>query len=322
MLLAGFVFLTPLAGVFALAALVPLLAFADLARRDTRVRRLLALPRLPRRARAPLAIALAGVPVLLAFAAMQPVLELGRERAERDDAELYVVFDTSRSMLARRAQDEPSRLERAEAIALELRRRLPLVRVGIASFTDRVLPHLLPTADERAFGATVSRTIAIEQPPPSTFYALRATRLGALRVLATRNFFALGVEHRVAVVLTDGESSPPGERLGQAFRRRGVRAVFVHVWDGSERIFGTGGEPEPEYEPDPASRRTLRLAAVTLRGRTLAESERDALFTTTNALLGQEGQIRTRAKEQVALAPWVTLAAFVPLGFVLSRRNL
>jgi hypothetical protein len=322
MLHAGFVFLTPLAGLFALAAIVPLLAFVGLLRRDGRLRRVLSVPQLPRRARAPLAVALAVVPVLIALAAMQPVLELGRERTEREDAELFLVFDTSRSMLAAAAAGEPNRLERAEALALELRARLPRVRVGIASFTDRVLPHLLPTADERAFGATIDRTIGIEQPPPSTYYAIRATRLNALSVLATRNFYSPDIKHRVAVVFTDGESARAGERLGDVFRRRGIRTAFVHVWDGDERIFTTGDEAEPDYRPDPQSRQILRDAAVLLRGRTFGETELDGIVETADNLLGQEGEVRTRAKEQVALAPWVTLTAFLPLGLILRRRNL
>jgi von Willebrand factor type A domain len=322
MLNAGFVFLTPLAGLFAVAAIVPLVAFLELLRRDRRVRSVLAMPPLPRRARTPLAAALVVVPALVALAAMQPVVELGRERAEREDAELYVVFDTSRSMLASNAPDAPTRLERAEELALQLRRRIPLVRVGIASFTDRVLPHLLPTADEQAFAATVHRSIGIEQPPPSTFYAIRATRLNALSVLGTRNFYSNDVEHRVAVVFTDGESARAGQRLGRVFERRGIRTVFVHVWNDEERIFNIGDEPEPEYRPDPESRRILRDAAVLLRGRTFGESEDDRVAETLDSLLGSEGEVRTRAKEQVALAPWVTLTAFLPLGLILRRRNL
>jgi VWA domain-containing protein len=322
MLQAAFVFLTPLAGLFAVAAIVPLIAFVELLRRDRAVRHVLAMPALPRRARAPLAIALVVVPVLIALAAMQPVLELGRERAEREDAELYVVFDTSRSMLAAAAPGRPTRLERAEDLALQLRHRIPLVRVGIASFTDRVLPHLLPTADEQAFGATVNRTIGIEQPPPGTFYAIRATRLNALAVLGTRNFYSADVEHRVAVVFTDGESARAGERLGSVFRRRGIRTVFVHVWNDDERIFNIGDEPEPGYRPDPESARILRDAAVLIRGRTFGEGDLDQVVETADNLLGREGEIRTRAKEQVALAPWVTLSAFLPLGLIFRRRNL
>ena len=322
MLYAGFVFLTPLAGLFAVAAIVPLIAFIELLRRDGHVRRVLAMPSLPRRSRAPLAIALVVLPVLIALAAMQPVLELGRERAEREDAELYVVFDTSRSMLAAAAPGRPNRLERAEDLALQLRRRIPLVRVGVASFTDRVLPHLLPTADEHAFAATVNRTIGIEQPPPSTFYVIRATRLNALAVLGTRNFYSTDVKHRVAVIFTDGESARAGERLGSVFRRRGIRTVFVHIWNEDERIFSIGDEPEPEYRPDPESARILRDAAVLIRGRTFGEGDLDQVVETAENLLGREGEIRTRAKEQVALAPWVTLSAVLPLGLIFRRRNL
>jgi hypothetical protein len=321
MLAADFVLLTPLAALFALAAVVPLVAFVALLRRDGRVRDTLAMPAAPRSTRTTTAFALSAVPILIALAATQPVLELGRKRAEREDAELYVVFDTSRSMLAAAGPDEPTRLDRAEDEALRLRRRLPLVRVGIASFTDRVLPHLMPSVDESAFGATVQRTIGIESPPPSTFYAIRATRLGVLAALGTRNFFAPETTHRVAVVFTDGESAEPGERLGEAFRRRHVRGVFVHVWNADERIYGTGGQAEPDYKPEPESRRVLRDAAIAIRGRTLDEAQFDELVQTVDNLLGKEGTTRTEAREQVPLAPWVTASAFLPLALILRRRN-
>ena len=322
MLYADFVFLTPLAALFALASIPPLVAFIELLRRDRRVRHVLAMPDAPRRARAPIAFSLAAVPLLLALAATQPVLELGRERAERQDAELYVVLDTSRSMLAAASREAPNRLDRAEALALRLRGELPLVRVGIASFTDRVLPHLMPTIDQSAFGATVQRTVGIESPPPSTYYAIRATRVGVLAALATRNFFARDTEHRVAVVFTDGESRTVGDRFGEALRGRNVRLLFVHVWDEDERIYATGNVPEPDYRPESHSRQILRDAAIAARGRTFAEDEFDELLETTDNVLGDEGETRTRARDQVPLAPWVTAAAFLPLGVILRRRNL
>jgi hypothetical protein len=98
--------------------------------------------------------------------------------------------------------------------------------------------------------------------------------------------------------------------------------VFVHVWNADERIFNIGDQPEPEYRPDPESRRILRDAAVLIRGRTFGEAQLDEVVETADNLLGREGEIRTRAKEQVALAPWVTLTAFLPLGLILRRRNL
>jgi hypothetical protein len=322
MLYADFVLLTPLAAFFGLAVIAPLAAFAELLRRDHRVRERLGMPASARRVRAPVAFSLAALPLLLAFAATQPVLELGRKQAEREDAELYVVFDTSRSMLASQSVDEPNRLDRAEELGLRLRASLPLVRVGIASFTDRVLPHLMPTLDEAAFGATVQRSVGIESPPPSTFYAIRATRIGVLAALGTRNFFAPDTEHRVAVVFTDGESRRVGERFAESLRRHGVRLLFVHVWDEGERIYGTGNQPEPDYEPEPQSREILREAAVAVRGRTFVEGQFDELLRTTDSLLGKEGKTRTHARDQVPLAPWVTLAAFVPLGVILRRRNV
>jgi hypothetical protein len=322
MVYADFIFLTPRAALFGLAVIAPLVAFAELLRRDERVRTALRMPRAPRRARAPMAFSLAAVPLLLALAAMQPVLELGRKRAEREDAEVYVVFDTSRSMLAAASRDDPNRLDRAEALGVRLRSAMPLVRVGIASFTDRVLPHLMPTIDEAAFGATVQRTIGIESPPPSTFYAIRATRLGVLAALGTRNFFARETEYRVAVVFTDGESRTVGDRFGESLRRHDVRLLFVHVWDETERIYSTGGQAEPDYTPEPQSRRILRDAAVAVRGRTFTENQFDELLRTTENLLGEEGETRTQAREQVPLAPWVTATAFLPLALILRRRNL
>lgn len=322
MLYADLVLLTPLAAFFAFAMIAPLVAFAELLRRDRRVRAALRMPTTRRRARAPMAFSLAAVPLLLTVAAMQPVLELGRKRAQREDAELYVVFDTSRSMLAAQSVDDPNRLDRAEELGLRLRRALPLVRVGIASFTDRVLPHLMPTVDEAAFGATVQRSIGIESPPPSTFYAIRATRIGVLAALGTRNFFAPDTEHRVAVVFTDGESRSVGDRFAESLERHRVRLLFVHVWDESERIYTTGNQAEPDYEPEPQSRQILREAAIAVRGRTFTETQFDELLTTTDNLLGEEGRTRTRSRDQVPLAPWVTLSAFVPLGLILRRRNV
>ena len=322
MLYADLVFLTPLAALFALAAVAPLAAFLELLRRDRRARTVLGMPAPPRRARAPLAFSLAAVPLLLALAATQPVVELGRKRAEREDAELYVVLDTSRSMLAAASRDAPNRLDRAEALALRLRRELPLVRVGIASFTDRVLPHLMPTVDQSAFGATVQRSVGIESPPPSTYYAIRATRVGVLAALGTRNFFARDTKYRVAVVFTDGESRTVGDRFGEALRSRNVRLLFVHLWDEEERIYGLGDEPEPEYRPEPHSRRILRDAAIAAHGRTFREDQFDELLATTDKLLGDEGETKTRARDQFPLAPWATAAAFLPLGLILRRRNL
>jgi hypothetical protein len=320
--LASLVFLTPSAALFALAVLLPLAAFAELRRRDRRVRGVLGIPAPGGRVAAVTAGALTFVPALFAAAATQPVLELGQVRSERTDAQAYVIFDTSRSMLASAGRAEPTRLQRSERIAGELRRRLPEIPVGIASFTDRVLPHLFPTADRNAYAATVSRSVGIEQPPPAGFYALQATRFSALATLGTRNFFSPSARRRVAVVFTDGESESAGLRAAGLLRQRGVRPLFVHVWSKDERVYGMGNKPEPDYRPDPASGPALRRFAAAAGGRVVREADVDGLVQAAADALGREGQLSRRSERQVALAPWITLAILVPLGFVLVRRNL
>jgi hypothetical protein len=322
MLLGALTFLTPLAGLFVVAAVAPLLAFVELLQRERRVRAVLTMDSPPRRSRVPTAAALMVVPALIGVAATQPVLELGRKRLQREDAEAYVVFDTSRSMLAAAGPDEPYRLRRAEELGRELRSALPTVPFGIASFTDRVLPHLFPSADRGPFGATVTHSIAIEQPPPSNFYELRATRLAALTAVATRNFFSPSARYRLAIVLTDGESDPPPARVAETIRSGGVRMIFVHFWDEDERVFATGDEPEPDYRPEPSSSANLSRLASEVRGRVFDEDEFDEIVETAETMLGREGKMSARFPEQIALAPWVTLTAFLPLGLVLMRRNL
>jgi von Willebrand factor type A domain len=319
--LAELTFLTPVAALFALAAVVPLVAFVDYLRRDRRVRAVLGMSLLPRASRVTTGAALAFVPAIMALAATQPTLELGREQHLREDAEAYVVFDTSRSMLAAEDADGPNRLQRAERLAAELRRELPTVPVGVASFTDRVLPHLLPSVDRNAFTATVSRSIGIEQPPPSSFYVRQATQLAALRSLATQNFFSPTARYRLAIVYTDGESDPAPARIREVFSRHGVRALFVHTWDEDEKVFGTGGEPEPDYRADARSPGLLRQMAAATRGRVFAEDEPEELTDAAKTMLGPESNTTARREEQIPLAPWITLAAFLPLGLILLRRN-
>ena len=51
--------------------------------------------------------------------------------------------------------------------------------MGVASLTDRVLPHLFPTLGANAFAAVVDSGIGIERPPPDR-RARRATAFLAL----------------------------------------------------------------------------------------------------------------------------------------------
>ena len=176
----------------------------------------------------------------------------------RTDAEAYVVIDISRSMLARSGLGGTMRLARAKAAAVKLRSALPDIPVGVASLTDRVLPHLFPSADADTFRTTVALALGIEQPPPRSSLITTATSIDSLAAVATQRFFSPRAQKRAVVVLTDGETQGINEaRLARVWRRPpGVDVVFVHFWSRDERVFNRG-LPEPQYRPDPGARNDL-----------------------------------------------------------------
>jgi von Willebrand factor type A domain len=316
-------FLTPWGALFVLAALAPLAALRRQERRLDRIRSALGLEAPPRSgvAHSLTLIALCG---LLALAAAQPVVARSRTLQERTDAQVFFVLDTSRSMLASSGPGEPSRFDRSRSVAEGLAARLPEVPIGLASLTDRVLPHLFPTTDRRLLGATLRKTMAIESPGPSTFYvASRATTYDALASLATLNYFPQATRRRVAVVFTDGETRPVGARLATDLGAPpGVDLVFVRFWDERERINVTG-VPEIGYTPDPESERELTQAAGAVGGVVIGESDTGRLVEAVRERLGT-GPTREREHEgsRRSLMPWLALAAALPLGFVIARRNL
>jgi hypothetical protein len=319
----GVSFLTPLAALFALAAVVPLAALFLLERRAERIRRLFSAAGPPRRAMVPVAIALVLLPGLVAAAAAQPVVVRERMVSERADAQAIVLFDTSLSMRASAGPGKPTRLDRAKRIALRLRRFLSDVPIGIASMTDRSLPNIMPTTDPTLFERTVQQAIGVNQPPPSQQYDTgRATSFDALIPLVESHFFSQGVQRRLLVVLTDGESSRISPVLRLTLHRR-VTPVFVHVWEPHERIFQRG-KADPNYAADPTSTRALdEVAQLTGGGRSIPENDFGAIVRAARDGVGHAGtRTHVDAYARIALAPWFILAGIVPLGFLLWRRNL
>lgn len=315
--------LTPLGALIVVVVVVPLVALALLHRRGTSVRRAIGLPEpRPRVVRAAVA-AIVLAAVLLGLAAAQPRLEWTSDKRVRDDAEAIVVIDTSRSMLARTSPRSQIRYARAEDAALRFRAAFDDVPVGIASFTDRVLPHLFPSADEDVFVRTLSRSLGIDRPPPHGAFVSTATRLAALETIISRRFFTPTSRKRVIFVITDGESVPiSGAKVAAAFRRPpGADTIFLHVWNGDEHVFN-GDQPEPQYSPDPRSRAILDQAADTIGGRVFAEGDLDGAIAAARTALGDgptvvQGQKRNR----IALAPYLAGAIFLPLGLLLWRRD-
>jgi von Willebrand factor type A domain len=316
-------FLTPLGALLALGALLPLLALVAIRRRANGLRRVVGVPRISaRRVLVPLgALVLAGL--LLGAAAAQPVLQRTSTRQVRTDVEVYVVLDVSRSMLARTSPGARTRLARAKAAASAFRHSVPELAVGVASVTDRVLPHLFPSTDVDVFDATVERAIGIERPPPQSSIASNATSLGTLERMRGLRFFRADSEKRLVVVYTDGETQPVAvNRFGTILRRSpAIEILFVHTWAEDERVY-TRGVPEPQYLPDPSSETVLDGIAASAGGDVFPESAAGLVAQRARQLLGRgptvvEGTERGRD----ALAPYLALAAFVPLGLLLWRRD-
>jgi hypothetical protein len=325
-------FLTPRGALLALAVLIPLAAFLGVSRRATRVRSALGIPAPPERTTriVPLA-AVVSVGALLGLAAAQPLVERTSDRKVRSDAEAYVVLDVSRSMLARQGLRGTMRIERAKAEAEKLRASMPDVRVGVASLTNRVLPHLFPSADADVFRATLTKSVGIERPAPGTGFIVAPGQVGsrnttsftALAGMGPLGFFSPEAKHRVVVVLTDGESPDVGAgRVAASFRRAGIKAVFVRFWGARERVY-TNGSAEPQYRPEPESRAILASLASATGGQAFEEGDLAAVERQVHADVGTGPAQAVQAERgsRLPLAPYLAAAAFLPLGLLLWRRD-
>ena len=316
--------LEPKALVVVVAVLVPLGGLALGRARVRAARRSLCLTSDGRRDWLGASLALASLALLLALAAAQPVLDVPREQDVRTDAEALVVLDTSRSMLAARSAASRTRFERAREAALRVRSRLADVPVGVLSLTDRLVPHLFPSPDASVFARVVERAVGIGRPPPEQGSSVRATALAALGGLPSHGFFAPGATRRVAIVLTDGETRPFVPRaLGAVFSRRPrVEMLFVRLGEPTDLIFGRDGRRELAYRGDAASRDNVEAIAAAVRGRAFEEGEVDEAAAAARRLVGRGAKVAVGEERGAhALAPYAALAAFLPLLFLVRRRN-
>jgi hypothetical protein len=316
-------FLSPLAALVALAVVLPLGAYALLELRSRRVSERIGLTLPPLRSRFGIPLALAVIAAFLGLAAAQPVISGTHSHTGRSDAQVYVLFDVSRSMLARSSAGAPDRLQRGKQLALQLRHDIPDVPFGIVSLTDRVLPHLFPTLDPNVYESVIRDAIGIERPPPSGTDDL-ATDYSSLGDVGTNNFFGADVDKRVLVIFSDGESKYFDDALlKKDFDQGNVHVLFVHLWGAGEKIYlGQRNTVDPGYRPDPQSNQAVQRIAAAGGGEVLGEDP-GQLAGQTKSLLGTGPHTTIREQRtRVSLGPYVALMALLPLGFVLFRRNV
>jgi hypothetical protein len=314
------VFLTPAGWLLALAGALPLLAVVAGERRARRVRRELLLPPGGLWPAAGRAAAIALIALLAGAAAAQPVLVRWSHRATRAEAQAYVIIDTPRSMLAAPGPADRTRFDRARSLALQLRDELPDVPLGVASVTDRMVPHLFPTVDGDALARTVERSVAIEQPPPRDL-AVQVTHLDAIGAAGRGNYFGPEARHRLLVVLTDGETVPvDAERLG-GLETAGADVVVIRIGDASESIYDGAGRRDPGYRPMAGS--AARVATLVAMAGGMAFGEDDAAAAVAAARrITQQGPVvdRRRERDRMPLATWAAAAACVLASGLAVRR--
>jgi hypothetical protein len=316
-------FVTPLGALIALVALVPLAVLVFEERRLHALCKRLGLRPPPWRPSLEVGIALTALVAVLAVALAQPVVARHTTRKGRADAEAFFVFDVSRSMSARTA-GSPNRLDQARRDAKELRAQLGDLPVGVASLTDRVLPHLFPSVSVNAFNATLDESLAIDRPTMSVAYGdSSGTKIGALADLVTGNYFAASAKKRVAVVFTDGETLMDKLSILPArFRDGNLRVFFFRYWRADQRVYNAGGQLNPAYSPDATSLPILDRLAQSISSRVFQPGQTSQAASAVRAVIGK-GPTTTRGRElnSFLLTPYVLLFALLPLGFLLARRN-
>lgn len=321
---ASLVFLTPLGALVAVAAVLTLTAYLAGSRRVSGIRAALGLEPPFRRREWSFVAALVAVPLLIALVAMQPTWQTGEHRLVRTDAQVYIVIDTSRSMLASAGPASPTRLDRSKEAAIAIRAALHEFAAGAGTLTDRVIPNLLPSPNERSFASTVRDAVGIEQPPPANT-GVKASTLAALAQVASGGTFGPTARRRALVVLTDGESRPfdPGAVAAALGRAPATTLVLVHVWGPREAIYAADGGREGAYRPDPASAAALRSLAEATGGAVFGEHQAGDVARAVRRALGPGPTVGLELERRTfALGRFIALAALLPLGLVLWRRNL
>jgi hypothetical protein len=319
-------FVTPAAALIALAGVVAVLAVFAGEQRLDRLRSVLGLRRGHTQSSRLAAGAIAAVAVLLTLAAAQPVIASGVSKKGRADADVYFVFDVSRSMAARTSPSAPTRLERARRDGEDLRGLLPSIAIGIASLNDRLLPHLFPTVSSTAFASTLQNALGINKPRAALFYGTGGvgTKVDSVGDLATEGYFGKEAKKRIAVVFTDGETLREGlDTLPSRLRQAHVQAFFVRYWSQKDRIYLPGGTVETTYSPDFSSGHVLDGVAQALGTPVFQGGNPQAVARALRTALGN-GPTGPRQRDlgSYPLAPWLVLLAFPFLVLILFWRHI
>ncbi len=202
---------------------------------------------------------------LAAFAALilalaRPQFGSGVEIARRQGRDVVVALDVSRSMYA--GDLAPNRLERAKIEVGRIVQRLDGDRVGLVSFAGDAFVQSPLTTD---YGAAMMFLAAMDPESMST----QGTDLARALTVSLEALEETPREHRVVVVVTDGEDHEGGlaEAVGAALAANArVHAVGAGSVEGAPLPNAPDGAPGGGFRRDERGRViTTRLNETVLR---------------------------------------------------------
>jgi Ca-activated chloride channel family protein len=267
---------------------------------------------------------------LLVTALARPQFGTRLETARREGQDIVVALDLSASMLAEDVA--PSRLEKAKHAVGRLIDRLEGDRIGLVAFAGDAFVQAPLTVDYAA------ATMFLNAMEPDLL-PVPGTNLGRALQVALDAFDPREEQHRVLIVITDGEDHE-GEITEAVDRARDDAVRIYTVGIGSVE-----GVPIPDIGPDGARRGfqrdengevvTTRLDEETLQGiardtggkyyrATAGESELDLLGDEIAAMTGREldAQQFTQFEEQYQIFLGGALLLLFVECFVPERRRM
>jgi hypothetical protein len=258
--------------------------------------------------------------VLLGLAAAGPSLRLRHGLPARSDAQVLVVLDGSRSMLAASSPRDPPRYRRAAAFARRLQEALPEVPMGLASLTNRLLPYAFPTVDRPIYDDVLDGAFAVEKPPPAFDADRWVTSFDPLKQTALRRFFSPAARKRVVIVLSDAETRPFDARgVLRQLERHGTTPIVVRFWHPGERIFGADGTPTSYHSTQPGELGVLAAAGW----KTFDEDAFGAVVRAIRTTIGSGPVARVGYEQrQESIAPVFVLAALAPLLLLVAPAGV
>lgn len=176
--------------------------------------------------------------ILLAYtlgvvAAVNPQVGSKLEEVKQEGAEIMVVLDVSRSMMAEDVR--PNRLERSKGALSRLIDNLGQDKVGLVLFAGNAITQVPLTTDHSAVKMML-RTVSTNSVP------LQGTSLNAALHRAMASFQQEELENRIVILISDGENHQDDPL--EAARLASQRGLTIHTVGIGTRE----GAPIPVYQ--------------------------------------------------------------------------